>query len=121
MTQVFSLFIVDDNARIRATIRSIVGPIADHVVECVDGLEAVERYADERPDWVLMDVSMPRLDGISAARRIRDVDPGARIIMVTDYDDPKLRRAAADAGVVAYVGKDDLFALLAILVPPPSA
>jgi CheY-like chemotaxis protein len=115
-----TLLIADDNAGVRAAIRSVVGDLAGRVVECEDGLRAIALYDQLHPDWVLMDVSMPQLDGISATRRIRAGDPRARVVIVTDHGDTQVRRAATDAGAEAFVTKDDLFRLTEILAPPGS-
>ncbi|HEY2849856.1 MAG TPA: response regulator [Gemmatimonadaceae bacterium] len=109
------LLIVDDNPRMRATIRSVVTPAAAEVVECDNGLDAVALYDARRPDWVLMDISMPALDGIRATRRIRAINPDARVVIVTDFVDQAFRQAAARAGAVAFVTKDNLLELLRIL------
>ena len=110
-----TLIIADDNANMRSTIRSLIRGLAADVHECADGLEAVGTYDRVRPDWVLMDISMPRLDGITATQRIRALDPDARVVMVTDFNDPALQRAAEAAGAIAYVTKDDLSRLMEIL------
>ena len=83
--------------------------------ECGDGEEAVALYAVERPDWVLMDIRMPRLDGLGAIRRIRADHPRSRFIIVTDYDDQDLRAKAAALGAEGYVLKDNLAPLPALL------
>src|SRR5438046_10061305 len=99
------LLIVDDNARVRATIRSLLAGRAYEVCEAADGVEAVETFARLRPAWVLMDVSMPRLDGLEATRRIRAIDPRAHVVMVTDHGDEATRRAAMEAGARSFVSK----------------
>ena len=66
-----------------------------------------------QPDIVLMDVRMPRMDGLAATRQIREFHPGARVVIVTDYDDEDLRKAAMEAGARGYVLKQNL--------PPTSA
>jgi two-component system response regulator DegU len=62
-----------------------------------------------------MDVRMPRMDGLSATREILRYHPGARIIIVTDYDDDELRNAAREAGACAYALKHNLTELDAVL------
>ncbi|HKV39506.1 MAG TPA: response regulator, partial [Blastocatellia bacterium] len=69
------------------------------------------------PDWVLMDLEMKDMDGLVAASRIKNAAPKARIIIVTNYDDSRLRDAAREAGACAYVLKDDLVALRDIVFP----
>jgi len=62
-----------------------------------------------------MDIRMDEMDGIQATERIRAVDQGARILIVTDYDDEELRRAAMRAGACGYVMKYNLLALVQLL------
>ncbi len=97
-------------------IRAIVGDLAHHIEERAAGTEALAAYQACRPDWVLMDIRLPGLDGIAAVRQIRGGDPRARIVMVTQYDDEDLRRAAGAAGACGYVLKDDLLSLRKLLI-----
>src|SRR5687768_11959899 len=103
-----SLLIVDDDARMRSLIRSIVADLADPITECGDGLEAQRCYAEQQPDWVLMDVVMPEVGGLEATREIVASYPAARIVMVTGHENESLREAAASAGACAFVLKDNL-------------
>ena len=110
-----TLLIVDDSDHIRRLIASLVGDLAETVVECSDGIEALAAYTRHRPDWVLMDIKMKHLDGIAATKLIRVAYADARIMIVTDYDDANLRDAALQAGAREYVVKDDLLSLRRIL------
>lgn len=102
------LMIVEDNPRMRRLIKSLIADLAEAVCECDDGAAAIRLYAERRPDWVLMDIELKRLDGIAAARQIKAGDPEARIVVVTSYDDERLRLAALEAGACGYVLKDNL-------------
>ena len=110
-----SLLIVDDEPRMRSLIWSIVGDLFDSVRECDDGADAQSAYAEQHPDWVLMDVAMPHLNGIAATRQIRADDPTARIVIVTGISNEATRTAAFDAGACAFVSKENLFDLREIL------
>jgi CheY-like chemotaxis protein len=105
------LLIVEDNADVRRVIRSLVANVAGEIRECADGAEALVLYNLERPDFVLMDIQMESMDGIAATRQIKASDPTARIIIVTDYDQPDLREAADQVGACGYVLKENLLEL----------
>ena len=109
------LLIVDDNQQMRRLIRSVVGDMAEAITECCDGSLALAAYAESLPDWVLMDIRMPQLDGITATRQLKSTYPQAHICIVTDYEDRELRDAARDAGAEGYVVKEDLRKLRQIL------
>jgi CheY-like chemotaxis protein len=109
------VLIVDDNARVRWLIRTMIEDLVDEFFECSDGITALAAYQESSPDWVLMDIKMNQMDGISAARHIRSACSNAAIIIVTGYDDVDLRKSAKCAGACAYVVKDELYSLRAIL------
>ena len=110
-----TILIVEDNPTIRRLIRRAISDIADNIIECEDGADALAAYTEHRPDAVLMDVRMPRMDGLSATRQILDHHPGARIVIVTDYNDDGLRSAAREAGACAYALKNNLTELDTVL------
>jgi CheY-like chemotaxis protein len=102
------VLIVEDNAVMREMIKRMVGDLADEISECEDGNQALAAYEAGRPDWVLMDLEMPGMDGITATRRLIKTHPEARVIIVTDYGDKPLRAAARAAGACGYVLKENL-------------
>jgi CheY-like chemotaxis protein len=110
-----SLLIVEDNDHMRRMIRTVVADIAHPIHECADGAEAPALYLAHRPDWVLMDVEMPRVDGIAATRLITAALPAARILIVTQYDDARIRRASLEAGAQGCVLKQNLLELRSLL------
>jgi CheY-like chemotaxis protein len=105
------ILIAEDSLPMRRMIRRVVAGFADEISECGNGSEACVVYAAIRPDWVLMDIEMPDLNGIEATERICAEFPDARIIIVTNYDDPLLREAARRAGALGYVNKENLIDL----------
>jgi CheY-like chemotaxis protein len=109
------LLIVEDNQQMRRLMRSMLADLAEPIMECSDGAEAQASYAEHHPDWVLMDLMMPWVDGITATERIRADDPSAKIIIVTDHESRAMRDAAREAGACGYVLKDDLSDLRQIL------
>lgn len=107
--------IVDDHAEMRRLVRGMLGDLASEFTECADGAEAVAAFAQQRPDWTIMDIAMKDLDGLEATRRIRARFADARIVILTQHDSPPLREAAAKAGAFGFVPKDHLTELSAIL------
>jgi len=105
------LLIVEDNLGVRGLIKRAMAGLGAEVVECADGAEAVAAYAAERPDFVLMDIEMPTMDGITATRQIIAADPSARIIILTSHDQPSLREAAREAGACSYALKENLLSI----------
>jgi DNA-binding NarL/FixJ family response regulator len=101
------LLIIDDSAAMRRCICDLL-PDAAEKFECSDGSEAVHAFALHQPDWVLMDIEMKELDGLSAARQILSDWPKARIIFVTSHDRPRFREAAIRLQAAGYVLKDRL-------------
>jgi CheY-like chemotaxis protein len=114
-----SVMIVDDSDDIRRILRAVVADFADPIYECRDGNEACAAYGVHRPDCVLMDISMTPMDGIAATRNIVCMFPEARIVIVTQYDDARLRSAAQQAGACGYVVKDNLLDVRRFLEPSP--
>ena len=105
-----SILIVDDNKAVRQGIRSLLSASANWSVcdEAADGLEAVEKAKRLRPDVVLMDVSMPRMDGAQATRILRREVPESEVVIVSQNDPAICRRQAQEVGAAAYVAKSDL-------------
>jgi CheY-like chemotaxis protein len=110
-----TILIVEDNPTIRRLIRRAISDFADNIFECEDGADALTAYTEHRPDVVLMDVRMPRMDGLSATRQILQQHPAARIVILTDYNDDSLRCAAREAGACAYALKNNLTELDTVL------
>lgn len=109
------MMIVDDHAEMRILIRELIGRLADEVRECTNGRDAVAECADFRPDVVTMDLNMPMSGGLEATRKIVDENPGARVIIVSDFDTLEFRLAAARAGACHFFSKSNLIGLLRYL------
>lgn len=98
---------VDDQALVRAGVTLLLRTAGEDVVaEAADGLEGVRLAERLRPDVILMDVRMPRLDGIDATRRIMQAVPATRVVMLTTFDDDAEVYGALRAGAVGYLLKD---------------
>jgi len=101
------ILVVDDVAAWRRQIRSLLKthPEWTLIAEASDGKEAVERATELQPDIILLDVGMPVLNGIEAAKIIRERCPNSRILFVTQDGDRDIRDEAMRAGALGYVLK----------------
>lgn len=105
------VLLVDDHPILRDGIRRGLESAGETVVgEASNGEEAVELARETKPDIVLMDLSMPVLDGVGATRRIVEEVPGAKVVVLTMHDDPGRTRDALQAGARAYLTKGTSFA-----------
>ena len=102
------LLLVDDHPLVREGIRACLSRQKGLQVagEAADGQEALAQFKRLAPDVVLMDISMPGMNGLEAARRMRQADPGARILLLTMHENTAYLRDAFRAGVRGYVVKD---------------
>ena len=101
------VLVVDDDPSMRMMLRETMEAGGHEVSEAADGEEALDRFIQCRPDIVLMDVEMPRLDGISACRKLREL-PGfgmTPVLMVTGNDDSASIKAAYEAGATDFISK----------------
>ena len=98
---------VDDHPAMRHGLRSLLEkqPGVEVVGEASDGLEAVEPARTLRPEVVLMDVSMPKLDGVEATRRILAEAPGTRVVGLSMHDDPHTTARMKEVGASGHVSK----------------
>jgi len=101
------LLIVDDHEIFRRGLRALLEPSSEWEIcgEAVDGMDAVEHFKSLKPDIVVLDVSMPRLNGLEAAKLIRKENPASQIVIITQHDSPQIRSAAMEAGAQAFITK----------------
>jgi len=102
------LLIADDHMTVLAGLASIIGMQRDMIVvaEAADGRQAVDLWRKHRPDVTLLDLRMPKLDGVGAIDEIRKEDTSARIIILTTYDTDNEIYRAIKAGAKGYLLKD---------------
>jgi DNA-binding NarL/FixJ family response regulator len=102
------VLVVDDHRVVRAGLEALIEEQADIelVSSAAGGAEAIELAKRTRPDVIIMDISMPDVDGVEATRRILAENPDARIMMLSSFGDRSRVLAAVQAGAVGYVLKD---------------
>ncbi len=101
------IFIADDHAVVRAGLRALLkeDPALELVGEASGGVEAVELAGQLKPDVLVLDLSMPDLDGISVTRKVKAALPETRILILTVHEDEALLREAIKAGASGYILK----------------
>ena len=101
------LLLADDHALVRGGLRALIAdmPEVEDVIEAADGDEAVAAVAMHHPDVVLMDIAMPRLNGIQATSLIRSIAPKTRVIVISMHHDEEYIWSALRAGAAAYLTK----------------
>jgi NarL family two-component system response regulator LiaR len=108
MTDLIRIFIADDHAIVREGLRALLAtePGLELVGEANDGLQAVSKVRDLRPDVMLIDMLMPRMDGLEAILEIRKDWPEAKIIVLTSFSDDEKVFSAIRSGALGYLLKD---------------
>src|ERR1041385_9272106 len=101
------LLLADDHALVRGGLRALIAdmPEVEDVIEAADGDEAVAAVAMHHPDVVLMDIAMPRLNGIQATSLIRSIAPKTRVTVISMHHDEEYIWSALRAGAAAYLAK----------------
>jgi DNA-binding NarL/FixJ family response regulator len=103
------ILIADDDSAVREQVRQIVESREGFKVcgEAADGAEAIERTKQLKPDLVILDISMPGVDGFEAARIIRKFFPDVRILMFSVHKSNELKKHAMEVGAAGYVEKSE--------------
>jgi len=101
-----SILIADDSVAVRLVLRDIV-EIGKHTVvgEAVDGADTVEKYPQLKPDMLLLDLAMPKKDGLTVIQEIIAMDPKAKIILITAADNMKVIDKCLASGAKSYIAK----------------
>ncbi len=99
------IMVVDDAAFMRMKYAKLLSENGYEVTEAGTGSQAVEKYKVNRPDGVLLDITMPDMDGLTALQKIREIDPGARVAMVTAMGQQSIVMDALKGGARDFVVK----------------
>jgi two-component system chemotaxis response regulator CheY len=99
------ILVVDDSALSRRVSRRILEGAGHAVADVADGMAALERYALDKPDLVLLDVTMAEMDGLEVLRQLRTMDPGAVVVMATADVQTSTRVLAETGGASGFVVK----------------
>ncbi len=107
MERTIRILVADDHAVYREGLRAVLGPEPDVEVvgEAATGNEVVERASELRPDVVLMDIQMPRMNGIEATRRVLDAAPHIGVVVLTMFEDDDSVFSAMRAGLAVTSSK----------------
>ena len=100
-----TILVVDDAAFMRMRMSKILSTAGYAVLQAENGLDAIEQYRASRPDAVLMDITMPEMDGITALKHIIALDPGARVAMVTALGQQQIVLEAVKSGAKDFLVK----------------
>ncbi len=98
--------IADDSDAIRLVLKDILS-IGEHevITEAADGAEAVDFYQEHTPDLLLLDLAMPKKDGLTVVKEIMQIDPNAKIILITASDNQKVINQCLEHGASAHISK----------------
>jgi len=101
------VLVVDDVDEIRQLLRLLLGadPRFRVVGEARDGLEGIEKAGSLHPDLIVLDLAMPRLDGLEALPRLHEVAPAARVVVLSGFDDRDMEGRARSLGAIGYLDK----------------
>ena len=99
------ILVVDDAPYVLKVFQDFLGAFGHEVYEAIDGEEALIKYREIDPDVVLMDILMPKLDGVNATKEILKINPLAKIIVITAVGKPGLENDCIMAGAKSFISK----------------
>jgi two-component system chemotaxis response regulator CheY len=99
------ILVVDDSGMSRRTLRKILEPAGHQISEAADGIAALEHYFLDRPDLVMLDLTMTGMYGIDVLKKLREMDPKARVIVGSADIQSSTRSLVEEAGATAFINK----------------
>jgi CheY-like chemotaxis protein len=103
-----TILIADDHQEVRTALRSLLESTCGATcVEAVNGVDALAKAAECEPDLIILDFSMPEMDGLEAARLLKSMDPNVPLFLLTSYHEAEVEAAAYDAGISRVFSKGE--------------
>ncbi|MBL7075639.1 response regulator, partial [candidate division KSB1 bacterium] len=99
------ILVVDDEIEITEFVGEFLKEKGYHVITANDGFTALEKVKSEKPNLVLLDIKMPKMDGLETLKRIREIDLGVGVVMVTVIKDEEIGRRAMELGAFDFINK----------------
>ncbi|MDQ1439190.1 MAG: hypothetical protein QOK43_2819 [Acidimicrobiaceae bacterium] len=117
LTRLRRVLIADDVRDLRMLLRMALESAGEFevVAEAEDGAQAITQAQSHQPDLVLLDLSMPVLDGLEALPQIRAVAPDAQVVVLSGFEASKMRDRVLEGGAIAYIEKGDIVATVGLL------
>ncbi len=99
------VLVVDDDPNVQEILREFLSAKGYEVISAGDGAEGLRRVKEERPHLILLDIQMPKMDGLEVLRQLRAIDPAVGVIMITGVNEEEIARKAMELGAFDYIVK----------------
>ncbi|MBI5030940.1 MAG: response regulator transcription factor [Chloroflexi bacterium] len=107
------ILLVEDHAMLRHAIAEYLTTfVTAQIIQAANAESALELAQSDRPDLVIMDIVLPRMNGIQATRQLKETDPSLPVIILTFHDETSHRDGSLEAGAEAFIPKDSLLTML---------
>ena len=109
------LLVIEDSEQFRQMIISMLKGYYEKIYQCTDGKYAKDAYEKYKPDWVVMDVHMKEMDGLTATKQLKAAHPEAHIVLMSQCHDPEMMEEAKSAGAENFILKDNILEIKKIM------